>query len=98
MSKLPTKDEIRDMRFSSLACKVHDWIHSTSRAVINKAQKTECAATIKLLEAKLEHEPENTSRIRVVERLRRDLESLLTYAEATRRKGAAAASRQSTPS
>ncbi len=61
-----------------------------TRSVINKTQKTECAGMITLLEAKLQDEPENKERARVVEKLRRDLESLLTYAEATRRKSAPA--------
>ena len=59
-----------------------------TRSVINKSQKSECAGIISLLEEKLLDEPENTSRIRIVEKLRRDLEGLLTYAEATRRKSA----------
>ena len=88
MKKFPTRNEIRDMKFSSLACRVHDWIHSMTRSVINKTQKNECAGVISLLEAKLQEEPENTSRIRVVQKLRRDLDGLLTYAEATRRKSA----------
>jgi hypothetical protein len=88
MKKFPTRNEIRDMKFSSLACRIHDWIDSMTRSVINKTQKTECAGMITLLEAKLEGEPENVARARVVEKLRRDLESLLTYAEATRRKSA----------
>lgn len=78
------------MKFSSLACWVHDWIQSMTRCVINKAQKNECAGVIALLEAKLKDEPENPSRVRLVAKLRRDLDGLLTYAEATRRKSAAA--------
>lgn len=89
MKRFPTRNEIQDMKFSSLACRIHDWIHSMTRSVINKTQKNECAGVIGMLEAKLKDDPENASRIRVVHKLRRDLEGLLTYAEATRRKSAA---------
>lgn len=74
------------MRFSSLACRVHDWIHSPVRSLINKTQKSECQAVIDLLAMKLKDEPENDGRARVVERLRKDLEGLMTFAQAAMKK------------
>ena len=92
MQHLPTLNEVRDMQFSSLACRIHDWIHSPTRSVINKTQKTQCAAMIGLLEQKLQAgQLEAVSRGRVVERLKKDLEGLLTYAMATATKSKSAA-------
>ena len=74
------------MRFSSLACLVHDWIHSPTRAFINKTQKIQCEGIISLLAAKLQNEPESVPRARVVERLRKDLQGMMTCAEAAKTK------------
>jgi hypothetical protein len=90
MKEFPTREEIRDMKFSSLACRIHDWIHSTTRSVINKNQKTQCAGMIASLEAKMEDESANESRLRIVQRLKKDLEGLVTYAQASKRKPARA--------
>lgn len=88
MKKLPNRDEIRDMRFSSLACRVHDWIHSPTRSIVNKSQKAGCELVINLLAAKLADEPDNEARMRVVDRLRKDLDGLMTFADAAKKTAA----------
>ena len=86
MNKLPTKFEVHYMKFSSLACRIDEWIRSHGSTLISKTRKEECAGTIKLLEQKLSEDPGNESRIRLVQRLKRNLDALTTYAEAINKK------------
>ncbi|HEY2573997.1 MAG TPA: hypothetical protein VGH65_08005 [Verrucomicrobiaceae bacterium] len=83
MKKLPTRQEAEEMRFSSLSCRIDEWIKSRSAAFsTSNSFRMQCEKVIDQLEAKIATEgsepddSKNKDRLRIVQKLRRDVKAL----------------------